>query len=243
MNNSDSRDSSPVATASVNFKVIGLVDHEAIDSDTLIMVEAALSKIIHNNECDDEAAQADHSHSTLSTPDKVASSSVGQALKGNSPDSKEIANVDKVKIKEKIPKVRTSRSQRRAMRAKNESQEQTQEENKVASASIIKEEAASPDVPKKVKKEARVNSQPKLDRPDFVYADFFFGFKQQGMRKKISLAISKLRQGSIVTIKAFDNYVERAIQMCEILKMRIFPLFKETHIIKQSKKKGSANQL
>ena len=121
MNNSDSRDSSPVATASVTFKVIGLVDHEAIDSDTLIMVEAAHSKIIHSNECDDEAAQADHSHSTVSTPDKVASSFVGQALKCNSPNSKEIANVDKVKIKEKTPKVRTTRSQRRAMRANIES--------------------------------------------------------------------------------------------------------------------------
>lgn len=77
------------------------------------------------------------------------------------------------------------------------------------------------------------------DNPDFIYADFFFGFEKKGMHKKISQAIEMLRDGQTISIKAFDIYVERAIKMCEILKFRVSPLYQETLLIKYSKKRES----
>ncbi len=69
MNSSNT--SSPKASASL--KVVGQVDHSIKDSEKLIMVPANSSQIIMNSHKfsdDDEAAHADHSHSTVSSPDK-----------------------------------------------------------------------------------------------------------------------------------------------------------------------------
>ena len=75
--------------------------------------------------------------------------------------------------------------------------------------------------------------------PGFLYADFFFGFENNRMRKKISKAIIKLNEGLKVTIKAHDNYIERAILMSEILKKRVGLLFQETKFIKIKKPRSS----
>jgi hypothetical protein len=52
------------------------------------------------------------------------------------------------------------------------------------------------------------------------------------MRKKISMALVRLEKGLTVTIKAFENFIERAILMSEILKKRVGTLFQETKFIK-----------
>lgn len=67
MNSSNT--SSPQASASL--KVIGHVDHSILDSENLILVLGNPSQIIMNinKVSDDEGAQADHSHSNVSTPD------------------------------------------------------------------------------------------------------------------------------------------------------------------------------
>lgn len=73
MNSSNT--SSPQASASL--KVIGHVDHSILDSEHLILVQANPSLIIMNiNKVsdNDEGAQADHSHSTVSSPDKQLTS-------------------------------------------------------------------------------------------------------------------------------------------------------------------------
>lgn len=69
MNSSNT--SSPKASASL--KVVGHVDHSIKDSEKLIMVPANSSQIIMNSHKfsdDDKAIHADHSHSTVSSPDK-----------------------------------------------------------------------------------------------------------------------------------------------------------------------------
>jgi len=56
---------------------------------------------------------------------------------------------------------------------------------------------------KNLSKEKPLQSH-KDHQPDFIYADFFFSYKMQGMRKKISVAINKLHEGQTISIKAFD---------------------------------------
>ena len=52
-----------------SLKVIGMVDHTFLDRDNLIIVQA--TSINRSSSDEEEGAQADHSHSTLSTPDRA----------------------------------------------------------------------------------------------------------------------------------------------------------------------------
>ena len=49
------------------------------------------------------------------------------------------------------------------------------------------------------------------------------------------MALVRLEKGLTVTIKAFENFIERAILMSEILKKRVGSLFQETKFIKIQK--------
>lgn len=83
------------------------------------------------------------------------------------------------------------------------------EESKVQEDSKDQKEIISP-----VKEDKNsIIKRSHVDDPDFIYADFFFGFMKLGMHRKISVAMSKLRQGETITIKAFDTFASRAILM------------------------------
>jgi hypothetical protein len=60
--------------ASSSLKVIGMVDHNILERDSLILVEAnSMTAVNRRSSIDEEeGAQVDHSHSTVSTPDKPA---------------------------------------------------------------------------------------------------------------------------------------------------------------------------
>ena len=52
-----------------SLKVIGMVDHTILDRENLVIVQA--TNINRTSSDEEEGAQADHSHSTLSTPDQA----------------------------------------------------------------------------------------------------------------------------------------------------------------------------
>ena len=187
-----------------------MVDHSILERDSLILVEAnSMTAVNRRSSIDEEeGGQVDHSHSTVSTPDKPASSLQDQ-FSGAS-DKLEEAPKDQIVPQSQVLKTKSSKRRGRDERAKREFKAAQE-----AGKSILKEEEAksqitiAPSEEKKISKEK--SSKSHNDQPDFIYADFFFSYKMFSMKKKISQAIEKLHQGLTISIKAFDEYAWRAI--------------------------------